>query len=431
MPKKFFDIIPPHLVSEMETKVKDFMSGKKDKKHDHRGHKDGKRKISLRWKRIFILSGSFFILLVGYLYFSLASLDVEIWPKTELVTFEQKVTAQNLLGEVDLENKMIPAQFIEEEKELWQEFSATGSSSNKGTAEGIIRVYNKYNPPKSFSFVAKTRFLSDSGKLFRSVSKISLPAAKLEGGKIVPSWVDVRVIAAGSGESYNIGPAKFSLPGLAGTSSYYAIYGESSEEMAGGYESESKIVTSDDIENAKESLEEKLFNDTEEILKNRALSSNLELLNNVIAKNVIESSCSVKVGAEVEKFSCSTKVKVTALVFKEADLRELAEEYIISQSTGLREVLTGSLTLEYVPETIDLKLGEITLNLVMSAETYLAIDLQEMSLSFRGNDSSRISDIIYSKVGQELSQIKINFWPFWVKKAPNDQDKIKVRLNFE
>lgn len=428
MPKKFFDIIPPHLVSEMETKVKDFMGGKKDKKHEHRSRKG---KISPRWKWIFISSGSFLALLIVYLYFSLASLDVEIWPKTELVTFEQKVIAQDLLGEIDLENKMIPAQFIEEEKELWQEFTATGSSAKKGTAEGTIRVYNKYNPPKSFSFVAKTRFLSDSGKLFRSVSKISLPAAKLEGGKIVPSWVDVEVIAAGSGESYNIGPAKFSVPGLAGTSSYYAIYGESSEAMAGGYESALKIVTSDDIGSAKESLNEKLSDDIEGNLKNRALSLNLELLNNVTAKNVIESSCSVKAGAEVEKFSCSTKVKVTALVFKEADLRKLAEEYIISQSTDLRTILTGSLTLEYVPETIDLKLGKITLNLVMSAETYLVIDLQEMSLSFRGNDSNRISDIVYGKIGQELSQIKINFWPFWVKKAPNDQDKIKVRLNFE
>jgi len=67
----------------------------------------------------------------------------------------------------------------------------------------------------------------------------------------------------------------------------------------------------------------------------------------------------------------------------------------------------------------------------MSADIYSAVDLQAMSLDFMGKNSSQISDIIYSKLGQEISQVKIDFWPFWVKKAPKDQSKIKVQLKFE
>jgi len=428
MAKKFFDIIPPNLASDIGTKVKDFIVGEKTKK---KGEKKVKRSTSLRLKRILISSGVFVVLLIIYLYFKLASLDVGIWPKTELITFEQKITAEESINEIDLQNKKIPAQFIEEEKELWQEFPATGSSSKEGIAEGTIRVYNKYSPPKSFTLVAKTRFLSDSGKLFRAVSKINLPPAQVKNGKIIPSWVDVKVVAVESGEAYNIGPAKFSVPGLSGTPSYYSVYAESTNKMAGGYESKLKVVTAEDIDDAKNNLTQKLLNDTEEALKNKTSSSDLILFDNAITKDVIEASSSVKAGAEVDKFNYKIKVKISALVFKEPDLRKITKDYILSQISESKTILEKSLDLNYVPETIDLKAGKMVLNLKISTKIYPIVDKQAMSLSFMGKSSNDISDIIYSELNQQVDRLKVNLWPFWVKKAPKKQNKIKIELNFE
>lgn len=445
MAKKFFDIIPPQLASNIEEKLKGFTSGKKTRK---KAGKDKKRGTHFRLRGILISAGIFSVLIIVYLYFNLASATVEIWPKTEAVIFEQEITAEESLNEIELptvhtqQDKKIPAQLIEEEKELWQEFPATGSSSKEGLAQGTIRVYNKYNPPTSISLKAKTRFLSDSGKYFRSVDKINLPPAQLKSGKITPSWVDVKVIAIESGEAYNIDPAEFSVPGLVGTAFYYSIYGKSSEKMTGGYETNQKLVTAEDIDNAKNSLTQKLLTDTEQSLKDKILSLNLILFNNAITKDIIESSSSVKAGAEVNSFNYKVKVKVSALVFKQSDLEEVARRYIASQieeSKTLPGSLIGeskallekSLVLEYTPETIDLKLGKINLNLKMSAEIYQTINIQEMSSSFRGKSSSQISDIVYNKLGQELSHLKINFWPFWVKKAPKNQNRIKIELNFE
>lgn len=428
MVKKFFDIIPPQLASNIEKKLKDLTGGKKTRK---KVGKDKKRGTHFRLRGILISAGIFSVLIIVYLYFNLASATVEIWPKTEAVTFEQKITAEESLSEIDLQNEKIPAQLIEEEKELWQDFPATGSSSKEGVAQGTIRVYNKYNPSTSISLKAKTRFLSDSGKYFRSVDKINLPPAQLKSGKITPSWVDVKVTAVESGEAYNINPAEFSVPGLVGTAFYYNVYGKSSEKMTGGYETNQKLVTAEDIDNAKNSLTQKLLNDTEQSLKDKILSLELILFNNAITKDIIESSSSVKAGAEIDSFNYKVKVKVSALVFKESDLREIAKNYIISQIGELKTILEKSLVLDYPPETIDLKSGKINLNLKMSAEIYQTINTQEMSSSFKGKSSNQISNIVYSGLGQELSRLKINFWPFWVKKAPKNQDRIKIELNFE
>ena len=40
-------------------------------------------------------------------------------------------------------------------------------------------------------------------------------------------------------------------------------------------------------------------------------------------------------------------------------------------------------------------------------------------------------EIIYENLAQKIFQTKINFWPFWVKKAPKNLEKINIKLNLE
>ena len=69
---------------------------------------------------------------------------------------------------IDFENKVIPAQYIEVQQDGQQEFQATGSASNDGKAKGTITIYNKISPSSSFTLKIGTHFLSDSGKYFVS-----------------------------------------------------------------------------------------------------------------------------------------------------------------------------------------------------------------------------------------------------------------------
>lgn len=428
MAKKIFDIIPPHLVSDAEEKVKNFVVGKKSKK---KIKKERKNRSSSRFRIIIISLGILIILLAIYLYFKLASLNVIIWPNTEDINFEDEITAENSLSAIDLQNKKIPAQVIEEEKELWQEFEATGSNSEEGKAGGTIKVYNKYSPAKAVSLVSGTRFLSDSGKYFRSVSKVSIPAVQVKGGKTVPGSIDVKVVAIESGEDYNIDPSKFSVPGLAGTSMYYSIYAESNSKMTGGFKSTSKVVTAEDIENAKGNLTKKLLDDATADIKNKASSAGLILFDGALSKNIIETSSSVKAGAEVDKFNYKVKLKVSGLVFKDVDLKDFAKGYILSQILPSKTFLEKSLSVKYTLMTIDSSAGKITLNLEISGKTYPTIDLKNLSSQIPQKSSEEIREIIYNAFSQQVSQLKINLWPFWVKKAPKNQRKIKIELIFE
>jgi len=423
MARKVFDIIPPHLVGKKTTKSRERAAHKKIRKE--------KSKRSFRFGGIIVSSLALIVIACVFLYFKLASLSVIVWPATEDLNIQELVVASTGATAVDLATKTIPAQVILDEKELWQEFDATGSGSDEGLATGTIRVYNKYNPATTINLKTGTHFLSDSGKYFQSLSKIIIPAAQIKGGKITPGSVDVKVKAIEAGEDYNISASKFSIPKLAGTDLYYALYGESSTKMEGGYKSTSKVVTADDIENAKEALSDKLLADIDASLREKVSAEGLVAFNDALTKQVVETSASVKAGAQVEKFNYKVKVTGSVLTFKKADLDDLAHKDIAAQIATGRTLLEKSLVLNYVPAKVELATGRVSFNLQILSKTYPQVNKLELISKISRKDSTQIRDIIDSAFLGQVSQVRINFWPFWVTKGPTNQNKIKVDLIFE
>ena len=435
MPKKIFDILPPKINHKIEDRINSLTKEEKkhtksgvNKKHRKESNPDKKRHFPI--KEILGGFGVLFLILGGILYFKLQKVDVEIWPKTEVLSFKEQIMADNSVNIIDSNSKTIPAQYFEEEKDLWQEFPATGDASNEGKAEGSVVIYNSYSPAGDITLKTGTHFLSDSGKYFITLQRVIIPAAKKQNNKTVPGSIEVKVQATKSGEDYNIKPAKFFAPKLVGTPYYYSIYAESSQIMAGGFSSTVKKVTEDDIKIAKDTLQKKLLSDIQEELKNK-ISKEYIILDNAISAEVIESFTVVKAGAIVDNFNYQAKAKATALVFKKSDLESFIKEYINSNISASKTFLENSLVFKYNPEIIDIKDKKTVLSLNFSIKTYQTIDKNDLVSLFREKSASAIKEAINNRIGDGVSQVQVNLWPFWTIKAPRDQNKIKVDLKFE
>ena len=48
-----------------------------------------------------------------------------------------------------------------------------------------------------------------------------------------------------------------------------------------------------------------------------------------------------------------------------------------------------------------------------------------------GENADQINQTINSSLGDNVSKIKINFWPFWVSSAPNNQSAVNIELKFQ
>jgi len=424
MAKKIFDIVPPKPGRNVENTVKDFTKDIKKKKPATEVFYKKERRFPL--KGVLVGAAVLIILLCVYGYIKLPKADVRIWPKMETVNLSEKITADTLVKIVDIDSNSIPAQYMEIEKEAEREFPATGIAAQDGKATGTITIYNKISPAGPFTLIKGTHFLSDSGKYFVTLDKVVIPAAKNK----VPGSVNVKVQAEQPGEDYNIKASKFSIPKLNGSPYYYSIYGESSNPMEGGYTGKVKQVTSNDIESAKDVVVKSLLTDAQSALKS-SVSEGQILLDGVIETKVIDTRADKKTGQVTDTFKEYVKVKAYAIAFKKQDMEEFVKSRISSGMPDGVSILEKSMVINHDLESFDTQKGTVVLSLNASAKTYSNIDTDSLVGLFAMKSADQIKQIVDQMHEGQISQLKVNFWPFWVTKAPSNTKRIKVDLNFE
>ena len=440
MARKIYDVVPPKVANKLENTVRDLGVAKaKKKKRTTKSVKITKsprveinsqmpapdQKPSIKkWVGIGVVVCVF---LVGlFLFVRLPKAEIQISPTLSEIKLEDEILANKNVSEINFIGKVIPLKVLEDTKESSQNFPATGTASNEGRATGTIRIYNKNNPATPVTLVSGTHFLSDSGKYFVTLAKVTIPAMKNK----VPGSIVVKVQAEKSGEEYNIKPASFSVPKLSGTSYYYSIWAESTEDMVGGYTGKVKKVTKDDIESAEDVLTKKLISDAESTIKSK-ISEDEILLDDSVLANVISTSSDVKPETVVESFNQSASVKITALVVNKKDLEEYAKKVISDKIPSDSKLLESSLSIIYESGVSDFTKGTEKISLSVSAKSYNTVNTDELSEMFSKKGESEIKSIVESTYGDKVSLVDVNFWPFWVNSAPSNINRIKTNLSFE
>jgi len=425
MPQKIFDILPPGYPPKVGPPAA-FGQEKPSQPSEKISspHFKGKK----YWE---MAGGILAILILAFLfcYFTLSKAEIEIWPETESLTFETKATIDSEGKNIDVSNKVIPGKTIVVEKTVSEEFPSSGKILKEKKAEGIIRVYNAYST-SSQALVSNTRFISAEGKLFRSLEKVTIPGGKYEGGKLVPGELDVKVVADQSGPEYNITATTFSIPGFAGTAKYTKFYGKSSENMTGGLREKVPQVTQDDLYLAQKTLEERALKESDTALKEKISSDPLlVLLKEAQASEILETFSLARPKEELEKFNFQVKAKSEALVFNTKDVENFIKDFILSQIPESKKLHQESLKTNYLPETINLKTGKIILSLKAEAKIYS--DINQTDLKRNLGRKSLAEAKIFLENQPHVTKTQVRFWPFWVKKVPEDADKIEIKLRID
>lgn len=322
---------------------------------------------------------------------------------------------------------VVAGQIIEVNEEVKNTFSATGENSVSERARGIIRVFNNYNTQDQ-TLIAQTRFVSESGKLFRSNETVVVPGMTIdENGNKVKSSVEVEVVAAEPGEEYNIPPSIFSIPGFQGTPKYTAFYGESSEPMRGGAEGTVAVLTEEDRTKAeaeiKTALEEKLNQSFDE-----KMPKDMILIDGAFSVSMIIKT-DREVGSPGQTFEVVGQGKKTAFLFREADVVTKIEAALVSklqQNVGLMKEKTQ---LRYTVEELSLDTGLMSIQVEITSQVAWRIDIPAVQELVAGKSEKEIREAFASR--PEIGSARISFRPFWLNKAPLDHRKIKVRVTLD
>ncbi len=409
MPEKIFDIIPPKGNLPQERKIK-------------------KKDIEFNFKKyLFYFFLSLFLFSGIWAYFSLSYAEIEIWLETETITLEETVTVDLNIDYIDTLERYLPGKLFFGKASSSQNFSATGKTEVEERAKGIIRVYNNHSAEPQ-PLVAQTRFVSSDGKLFRSVKREVVPGRRYESGKLEPGYVDIEVVAAESGEEYNIGSSAFSIPGFAGTAKYVDFYGKSFSSMEGGFKGEGIVVLKEDIERARKIIKEHVLRESFNLAFEEAMIEDFFIPkeDSVFKKEILEERCSVKEGEMAETFNCEIGVSVDFLGFREKNIQVLGENLINRNIEENNKIKENSLEISYNIEQIEEE-GKIILNAIYKAEIYFDINIIEFQNIVIGREKEEIRKQL-SEMPQ-VRRVQINSWPLFNKRASEDKEKVKIIIN--
>ncbi len=415
MPKEIFDILPPEKIENqiLEIPLKSFPKKKKRVKNF----------LFLTFFLLFFLILGLVVFINGFFY---STLFVYLTPKTETKILKTEIEIQTSQTNIDLEKKILPGVLFEIEKEGKKQFITTGKDFIESKAKGVIRVYNSYNPPTPLNLVANTRFLSaEKSKIFRSLKSINLKPAEIEGRKVIPSYIDIEVIAQESGEDYNIGPSKFSIPGLSGTAFYYTTWAESFTEIKGGFKKEIKVVSEEDIEKSKKILEKELGNLAQKSLKEQ-LPLNFDLAKKGIFVKVLRMSCDKKTKEQGTEFYCQAKIKATGLGFNLSDLKKIALDFLKINLDFSKEFDPQKLVLDYFSQGLNLDKGKMILTLEIKVPLYEKISRESLISEIKGKSEKEIKRLLMKY--PQIKEIQLKFRPFWFKKAPDSLERIRIKI---
>ena len=379
----------------------------------------------LKWSRLFkffIIIALIMACLVGYLV--LPSAEVNITPKTEITNFDLSVIGSSDISEVDAILNKIPIQEVEVTKTKSREFNTTGEEEINTKASGEITIYNEYSSDDQ-TLLDRTRFESSDGKIFRILQGITVPGAKIEEGKIIPSIFKVNVTADQPGEEYNIGSDNFIIPGFKGSPKFAGFYGRSSDSMSGGYVGMAKVVLAEDLEKAENTLVNELKEEVKRALEEQ-IPTDLKVVENGLKEEIVEISSNFKRGERADKFILEVKVTMKALLFKEDDLKNLVDLNLVSMVSNDKTPVNDTQKISWQTPTIDWSNQEISFDLNIEEKIAWNINTQSIKENLAGQNEIEVRSYLANQ--SEIERARVSFWPFWVKKIPNQEKKIKVNI---
>lgn len=306
------------------------------------------------------------------------------------------------------------------ETTLSKEVPSTSSEYSEDRASGTITIFNEYST-QSQRLITNTRFETAEGLIYRVKSPVTVPGYTTSGGDKVPGSIEVTVYADDPGESYNIAPASFTIPGLAGSPQFDSMYARSDGAMTGGFVGERAVVDEAVRDAAALELRSELDRAAREGLRNRLSSEQFIIEDTLSVAFVDQPDKATDSGAEV-----SVKAIASAPAFNETQVAALvASEGGVVFDAPLEIQNREALTIQIDQSSDD----QETLGFVISGDAQLVaqVDTEQFLRDIQGKDQGAVGSTLTRYPG--IKDLNLSVYPFWRQSLPGETDRFTVTFD--
>ena len=345
------------------------------------------------------------------MYFS--SARVEVTPAVLSAAVQNSFTASQDAG-------ALPYEIITAQKIATQNVKGSGTKTVNSSASGTITIYN--TQAKAQKLVATTRFATTAGLIFRIHSAVSVPA----GTSAKPGSVTATVYADKAGDTYNVAPTAFTLPGFAGTPQSNQVYGRSTVAFTGGASGTVPVTDSATEAQATNSLVNALMPDLAASIKAQ-VPAGYTLVTGSATTTYQE--LAAESASSTDSITIREQGTVTAVVFPTAALaKAIALSLSASGYQGEPITLLPASTLTLSAGTIpSVNTDPFSFNLSGTAALEYTVDPTRIAAAVSGK--TRAAAEVALTNYPEVKRAIITLRPFWRQSFPQDPSTITVTVN--
>lgn len=359
------------------------------------------------------IAGIFLLLTVAMLavvlYLATVRADIRI------ETLESNVETEFFVSvlEQPQANTDVPGEIVSETVERSKMFEVEGEGEEiPSKAHGVVTLHNDGSADQPL--VATTRLLTEGGVLFRMTEAVTVPAS---------GTVQVEARADEAGKQGEIGPSRFTIPGL-NAAKQIQIYATSDQAMIGGTERRA-IVTETMLEEAHVALLKDV--ETELDAKWReGLSPALDGV--IILQETLEKRTDTEPDTEAGSFTVTTIVKNTGVYFDRARLQRIAEAKLqehVPEGQVLREAHLAQMAVTIDATDVDAGTARLHVSLGGTAVLKATSDVldRENLMGLSAGDAE-----VYLENQPTIQNATIKLSPFWVRRIPRLRDHIFIEI---
>ncbi len=309
------------------------------------------------------------------------------------------------------------------EKTLSKSLETDSEEYVERKAIGKAIIYNNFSD-KTQRLIINTRLKTKDGLVYKTRESVDVPGIK----KGVPGSVEVEIIADQAGEKYNMKVADlkgdFSIPGFEGTPMYTGFYARLSGDVSGGLIGKIKIVSEEKLLAARDDLKNTLKDDLVKDLYSQKPEEYVIFKDNYkIEMNDLPDN------SEAKGYTIQEAGKIHAITFKKKEVAayfaknkisdyDNSEVDVIWDDAKFKSEITGNTEKIWNEESLSAKFS----GKVKIVWKYNATDIIN---DITGQNKDLMGDIL-EKYKTSIIDAEAKITPMWVKKFPQNPDKIKT-----
>ena len=371
-----------------------------------------------------VLIGSGALLLIGALYFvgTFVLPKALITIKTDTNDLETKFEfiAKTDVKDLDIDKKIFPAQLKELKQNLTDKVTATGKVDKGNKSTGMVTLYNCNKSDTAVTLPAGARLVVGAYG-FVADKAVTIPVSNFTGGGVCKkdTSATVDVTAEAGGDKYNISARSgYAAPSNSDISG-------AGDDMSGGT---SKLVTSiskEDVDAIKGSLQKGTTDKDKEQLASQLRSEGMYPFVETFTATYADAVATPAVGEETSEGTVTIAATYTMLAVKESDLLSIIKKVQESNiTTATQKIYDTGLSKAKVGQLERKSLNESRLMFITTAVVGPFLDASQIAGEVKGKSAGDTKSIISNRPG--ITEVDIEYAPFWVFKTPNRLNKITI-----